>query len=78
MPQRPGSLLTVMLAGQVIAGGSLSTTVTLKLRCAVRPAVSVALKVFTVVPIGKVPPLGNPAVCATVTPEQLSWPAGAA
>src|SRR5882672_72617 len=40
---RPGSLPTVMLAGQVITGFSLSLTVTLKLQVSVAPTESVAV-----------------------------------
>jgi hypothetical protein len=36
------------------------------------PAASVAVKVFVVIPTGKLEPLGNPAVCVKVTPGQLS------
>src|SRR4029453_11737547 len=60
-----------------MTGSSLSVTVTLKLHCAVSPAPSVTLNVLTVVPTGKVEPLGRPAICIVVAPEQLSVPTGA-
>ena len=66
-----------MLAGQVIVGGSVSLTVTVKLHVAVSPAASVTTKVLTVAPTGKVAPLARPAVCADVDAGQLSVPTGA-
>ena len=41
------------------------------------PPASVTVNVFVVVPVGKVDPLGRPAVCAVVAPGQLSVPIGA-
>ena len=61
---------------QVIVGGILSTTVTVKLQELVLPAASVARKVFVVVPAGKVEPLASPAVWVVVAPLQLSVPTG--
>ena len=61
-PQTPGSLLWIIFPGQVIAGASVSFTVTSKLQVAVFPELSVTIKVLVVVPIGKVLPLGRPAV----------------
>ena len=63
-------------------------TTTLKLQVAVRPAPSVAVAVTTLVPTGNVPdssefprsvkviavPVGDTAVCVTVTAPQLSAP----
>jgi len=43
--QRPGSVLTTMLAGHVITGGVMSTTVTTALQVALLPAVSVTVNV---------------------------------
>jgi hypothetical protein len=42
-----------MFAGQVIAGGCVSLTVTVKLQVAVRPAASVAVQVTVVTPFRK-------------------------
>ena len=58
-----------MLAGQLITGGVLSTTVTVCVAVAVLPAQSVAVQVTVVVPTGKVLPEG---LRDTVTPAQLS------
>ena len=48
------------LAGQVMTGASPSVTVTVKEQVAVLPLASVAVKLFEVVPTGKVAPLANP------------------
>ena len=56
------SLLVVISAGHVIAGSSVSFTVTVKLQVVVFPAASVTSNVLVVVPNGKVEPLGSPAV----------------
>ena len=74
--QRPGEVFAVMLAGQVTLGAWPSTTVTVKLQVPVRPAASVALKVTELAPIGKLDPLGRPAVWVVETPAQLSVPDG--
>lgn len=75
--QFPGSLDWVIFAGQPeITGFSLSTTVTVKVHVQKFPAASVALYVFVVVPFGNTDPGGRPAVCVTVTPEQLSVATG--
>ena len=72
----PASVLTTMLAGQVITGGSLSLTVTVKLQLAVFPATSVAVQLTGVVPFGKLEPEdGEQEAVAT---EQLSAAVGAA
>jgi hypothetical protein len=49
----PASLAVVMLAGQVMTGGSLSLTVTVKLQVLVLPCMSVAVLLTVVVPTGK-------------------------
>ena len=71
-PHALGSLFTVALAGQVIAGAWLSLTVTLNEQEAVLPEASVTRKLLVVVPIGKVDPLARPVSWATVCPGQLS------
>ena len=75
--QLPASLLTAMLAGQLIEGFSLSVTVTVKLQSVVLPAASVTRKVFVVTPTGKAAPEARPAICVVVAPGQLSVPVGA-
>ena len=70
-------MFVVMVAGQLIVGGSLSVTVTVKEQVAVLPLASVTLNVLTVVPLGKAEPLAKPAICAVVCPGQLSAPTGA-
>jgi hypothetical protein len=71
-------LLTVISAGQVMVGSSLSITVTSKLQVAVFPLPSVTTKVLVVVPTGNALPLGNPAVWVRVAPGQLSAVVGVA
>jgi hypothetical protein len=65
-----GHAALVMGAGQVIFGGSVSTTVTVKLHVAVLPDVSVAVQRTVVVPLAKIEPEGG--TQTTVTPGQLS------
>src|SRR5437867_4251881 len=48
-----------MLAGQIIVGGSLSLTVTVKVQLPSLPLVSLALQVTVVVPLLKVEPLAG-------------------
>ena len=73
-PHWPGSLLTVMSAGQVMVGFSVSLTVTLKLHVAVFPTASVAVQVTGVIPTAKkLPPIGEQ---LAVTPGQLSFAVG--
>lgn len=48
-----------MFAGQMIAGGCVSFTVTVKLQLAVLPAASLAVHVTVVVPFGNVEPDGG-------------------
>src|SRR5204862_1526297 len=64
-----------MLVGQLITGGSLSVTVTVKLHVAVLPAASVTRNTLVVTPTGKADPLANPPVCVVTAPAQLSAPA---
>jgi len=59
-----------MLAGQVIVGGWLSTTVTLKLQVPVLPEESVAVQVTVFVPLANVLPEAG--AQTTVAPPQLS------
>src|SRR5438552_13043009 len=66
-----------MFDGQLITGGSLSLTVTVKLHVAVLPAASVTRNTFVITPTGKADPLANPPVCVVRTPAQLSVPTGA-
>ena len=58
----PGSVLIVMLAGQVIFGSSVSLTVTEKLQLVALPAESVVLQLTVVVPLLKVEPLAGVAL----------------
>jgi hypothetical protein len=53
---KPGSVLAVMFEGHVIAGASLSNTVTVNEQVAVLPALSVAVQVTVVTPTVKVLP----------------------
>ena len=53
-------LQVVISEGQLIAGGSLSFTVTVNEHVLVLPAASVATKVLVVTPTGNVPPLAIP------------------
>src|SRR5919198_5166494 len=65
-----------MSAGQTIAGGCASVTVTVKLQVAVLPEASVTWKVLVVMPTGNNAPLARPLVWTVVAPEQLSVPTG--
>jgi hypothetical protein len=65
-------LLTTTLAGQEIVGTCVSLTVTVNEHVAVFPDPSVTVKLFEVIPEGKLDPLPKPAVCAKVAPAQLS------
>jgi hypothetical protein len=62
----------VMLAGQLITGGVLSTTVTTCVADPVLPWASVAEYVSVVVPTGKKLPEGTPLRVTAPTPGQLS------
>ena len=59
------------MIGQGILGGSVSLMVTVKLHVAVLPLASVTRKLLVVVTLGKVAPLGRPAVCDNTAPGQL-------
>lgn len=69
-PHWPGSLFKVMLMGQVMVGGSLSSTITAKVQEDTLSEASVAVQVTVVVPRGKVDPGGGSQ--EKVTPGQLS------
>jgi hypothetical protein len=71
-PHWPASLLTEMLAGQLMTGFSLSFTVTVNEQLAVFPLASVTTKVLVVTPTGKVDPLARPEVCCMLVAVQLS------
>lgn len=58
-------------------GAWLSITVTVKLHVVTFPLASVAVNVLVVMPIGNADPEGNPAVCVTTSPIQLSVATGA-
>jgi hypothetical protein len=76
--QKPGVLLTAMLAGQnVNTGGWLSLTVTVNEHNTLFPLASVAEYTMLVVPIGKTEPLGNPDTWVTIKPGQFSVAIGA-
>jgi hypothetical protein len=68
--QTPVSVPCVMGPGQVMVGGSVSVTVTVKLHEAVLPLPSVAVQVTAVTPTGKNEPDAGAHV--TVRPGQLS------
>src|SRR2546421_4581914 len=68
---------SVTLPGQTIFGASLSVTVTVNEQLAVLPLASVAVYATVVVPTGNAEPEAGPAVRVTLTPGQLSLPAGA-
>src|SRR5207249_8722183 len=53
---RPGAVLTVIGPGQLIVGGWLSTTVTLKVQFELLPLASVAVHTTLVVPFAKLEP----------------------
>jgi hypothetical protein len=57
--QAPGGALTVMFAGQVITGGVVSLTVTVKVHWLLFPLRSRAMLVTVVVPSGNTEPLGG-------------------
>src|SRR5439155_21637676 len=71
----PGAVLVTILSGQAMVGGSRSRTVTVKLKLAVLPEVSVAVQLTVFVPLAKALPLVGAQV--TVTPGQLSVAIGA-
>src|SRR5882672_4432036 len=57
--QTPGAASTVKFAGQVICGGCVSSTVTVKLQLLLLPLLSRAVLVTVVTPTGKANPLGG-------------------
>src|SRR4029079_15143653 len=66
----PENVLTTRLVEQLITGGCVSLTVTVKLHVALLPPASVAVLVTVVVPTGKLLPLAG--TLTTLTPGQLS------
>jgi hypothetical protein len=52
----PAGTGRIILSGQIIAGGSVSTTVTVKLQVAITPAGLLTVKVTVVVPMGNSDP----------------------
>src|SRR5204862_3298923 len=68
---RPEVALTVMFPGQMIVGGCVSRTVTVKEQLFVLPLASVAVEVTVVVPTGKEEPLEG-ILATTGVPAQLS------
>jgi hypothetical protein len=68
----PGVGVTVMMfVGQMITGGCVSLTLTVKLHIVVVPEVSVAAQVTVVVPFGNIEP--DAGLQDTPTPGQLSF-----
>jgi hypothetical protein len=65
----------VMLAGQVIAGGATSLTVTVNEQLLWLLTASLTMQFTAVTPLGKAVPLGGVQLTAP-TPEQLSLAAG--
>jgi hypothetical protein len=59
LKHRPGAAFTVRFAGQVICGGWVSFTVTVKLHVLELPLLSRAVLVTVVTPTGKAKPLGG-------------------
>src|SRR5215510_9738165 len=68
----PGSVERTMFVEQPIEGGSVSLMVTVKLHVTLLLLLSVRRKLFVVVPLEKVEPLGSPAVWVSTAPGQLS------
>src|SRR5712692_6008455 len=66
----PRSVFTVMFAGAVILGGSVSFTVRVKLALEVFPEGSIAVPVTVVTPLGKALPEGG--LLVTLTKPELS------
>jgi hypothetical protein len=69
------AVLTVMLAGQVMVGFSVSLMVTVNMQLAVKFTASVAVQDTVVVPLGKLEPDGG--VQTKLSPGQLSVTVGA-
>ena len=74
--QWAASVFCVMLAGQVMAGLSLSLTVTSNWQVLLLPAASLAVQVTCVTPLGKAAPLAGLPTTVTL-PSQLSAAVGA-
>ena len=67
---KPESLLTIISAGQIATGASVSFTVTLNVQVSALPEASVAIQVTGVIPTGKTEPEAG--VQLIVAPGQLS------
>jgi hypothetical protein len=67
---------TIFTGHEVNTGTSLSFTVTVNEQSVIFPLASVAVYVMLVPPIGNADPEGNPAVCVTINPGQLSVATG--
>src|SRR5258708_13835720 len=67
--QAPGFTLTVISAGQVIEGGCVSWTVTVKVQTLVLPLLSVAVFVVVVTPTGKAEPLAGTLTRLVTVPQ---------
>ena len=67
----PGSVESTMFVGQTKEGGSVSSTVIVKLQLTILLLASVTTNVLVVIPFGNVEPLGSPAVCVSTAPGQL-------
>ena len=63
---KPESVYNVTAVGQLIVGGVVSVTVTVKLHEEELPVESAAVKVTVEVPTGKTEPDGRPVVCTAV------------
>lgn len=77
-PHEPGVLFTAIFNGHEVNTGTwLSTTVMVNAHTVAFPLASVAVYTIFVTPIGKLEPLGKPAVCESTIPPQLSLATGA-
>ena len=72
----PASLLRTILAGQVMAGGVISVTVTVKEQVLVFALRSVAFHTLVLIPTGKVAPEARPLCNTTDCTPQLSVAVG--
>ena len=70
-PHMPGELGTLIFAGQLMTGNSVSNTITLKLQSEVFPQASVAVAETVVVPTAKKEP-GAMLYTTVALPEQIS------
>jgi hypothetical protein len=68
----PDGALATRSPEQVMLGGSVSWTVTVKLQVTLWPVLSVKVKVLVVMPVGNVAPLARPAVWVSTAPGQRS------